>query len=178
MTHLEHLIKKVEEDYNVLADELVEEILDIREDLKRIDEIYEGRMRKLQENYRNERDTIQSRIDYKRFLLSEIIDKLEFKETKTQKKVELVSGDIIVKNKKIKLVPNKEKVIEEIREAYPEFIKHSEIETLEWCKMKEEVQIDNSGKVFIDRDGEQIYLRGIEVHFEEEEMVIEGREKK
>ena len=158
-------------DYTALADQLVEEILEIEEEMETIDKAYERRLKLLDEKRRAELDTLESRADYKKFLLKEIWSNLKVKRTKTQDKVELISGDIFIKHPKCKYVPNKLALIEELRDVHPEFVKTSTIESLDWAGLKEHLKIQND-VVVLDYNGDNMELKDITLEIIEEEMVV------
>lgn len=58
--------------------------------------------------------------------LNEYLDKVELKKTKTQGSYQLLSGKLVRKFAKKKLVPNKEALLEWCKLNAPDFVKHTE----------------------------------------------------
>lgn len=65
-------------------------------------------------------------------------EQLDMKETKTQKKVSLLSGDFIIKKPTYKLNPDKEALLEKVPQEY---IEVKETKSLKWADYKKNLKV-------------------------------------
>lgn len=158
---LEHVVDNIEdidvaelEDWKV--DRYIEEIKENNEDLKRYEDIMNKRIDELREQYNQKKESILKK---NHFLLTTLNtyakQQKALKSTKTQQKLSLLSGDIVIKKaaKKMK-APTKDKV-EKLAEAYPEHKIVEEMVKVDWKELKKKFVIQN-GKVYDKETGEEV----------------------
>lgn len=96
------------------------------------------------------------------FLLSKLntyLDTVDRKKTKTQETYQLLSGKLVRKFAKQKLVPNKEALLEWCKQNAPEYVKHTE-EAM-WGEVKGKFSIID-GAVICSDTGELVSCVGVE----------------
>lgn len=142
------------EDWKV--DRYIEEIKENNENLKRYEVIMNKRINELKEQYNQKKESILKK---NHFLLTTLNtyakQQKALKSTKTQQKLSLLSGDIVIKKaaKKMK-APTKDKV-EKLVENYPEHKIVEEVVKIDWKELKKKLIIQDG--VVIDKEtGEDI----------------------
>lgn len=170
--------KKVEVDERVIAvqaqmDEKVYEIRILDQQEAELNALLDARIEEIRSSFANKVEKIASRRDY---LISEIralFDQVPSKETKTQAKVTLLSGDVVVNKPRLKLDYDK-KVLLENAEAtgLTEYIKTKEVKDFDWTSLKEKLEVQEDGSIVNTETGELLEIEGLTVLPVAEQVVI------
>lgn len=100
--------KKVEIDERVVAiqaqmDEKVEEVHQVEQEQAELQALLDARVQQLKDSFQGKFDVLNGRKEYLISELRVLFDQVPHKETKTQAKVTLLSGDVVVKKPSLKL---------------------------------------------------------------------------
>lgn len=170
--------KKVDIDERVIAiqtqmDQRVEEVHKVEQEQAELQALLDARVQQLRNNFQGKFDILSSRKDY---LISEIralFEEVPHKETKTQAKVTLLSGDVVVKKAGLKLDYDK-KILLENAEAtgLTEYITTKEVNDFDWTSLKAKLEIQEDGSVVNVETGEVLNVEGLTVLPVPEQVVI------
>ena len=116
------------------ADKMVEKVKDLQEEKERLSEIYKERIEEIKYNFENKINKIDKQINWHVFNLGNYAKQSDnLKETKTQRKLPMVSGDIIIKKSMPKMIePDLDEEI--IKEKFADY-KKEKVE-LNWKDFK------------------------------------------
>lgn len=170
---LEEIQNYVYDDTGV--DNAIEEVKDIEADIKRLTDLMKQRVEKLQ----YELDTKLGKLQRRReFHLNNIrtfaLQSSSLKETKTQKKVSMISGDIIIKKSAEKLVKADivPSVIETLLAPYK---KEEQTIKLNWAEMKKnlEIRVVDGKKIVFDKLLKQDVSHLVSIEITPEEVKVQ-----
>lgn len=145
------------------ADRLVEAIKDSRKEKGTFEQLAESRI-----------DEIKRQLEYKTTKIDEWIEGMEFellqianisktKETKTQRKLELLAGDVIIKKATSKLKNDNKVILEAIKESRPDLVKEKITQSLDWATYKKELEIVGGDEIVNKVTGEVVVIEGLEI---------------
>ena len=170
--------KKVEVDERVITvqaqmDERVYEIRLLDQEEAELQALLETRVEEIKASFANKVEKIGSRRNQLVTELRALFDQVPSKETKTQAKVTLLSGDVVVKKPTVKLDYDK-KVLLENAEAtgLTEYVKTKEIQDFDWTSLKAKLEIQENGSIINTDTGEIIDIEGLSVLPVAEQVVI------
>ncbi len=160
-------LKELELNTDTDADRIVEEVKSLEDEINRLNEIYENRVEKLKDELENKVEKLNNKNEWLKNKLTYYVSKSpNTKSTKTQVKLTLLSGDVIIKKAKLKF--KKPKLTEEeILQNLPEYAKTKT--ELNWAEYKKILQIKD-GRVVNGKTGQTI--DDIELEEEAEKVVI------
>lgn len=173
--------KKIEMDEKVQlilleTDNMVEEYKALEQEIAELEQLGKAKIEKIQEEIDAKVLGKKKRQEQLCMKISINVQQVPQKEAKTQSKVELVSGDVVIKKAKKELAPNKEKLLDWAREnALDAYIKRKIVEELDWAKLKSELQIvDEFGEntIIHKETGEIMTIDGLDVKVNPEELQI------
>lgn len=153
-------------------DRMIEEIKENNAELERLKEIRDRRIEEINERYRLQEEKILKKNHYILSTLKQyaFMRKDILKETKTQFKLPMLSGDIIIKKSIPKVAkPSKDK-IKEIEKVYPDFIERVEEKKVNWKELKKKL-IVNENRVIDSETGEDV-TDIFKIEENEEEVII------
>lgn len=165
------LVAPVKNDLKVLAhmDKLVEEIKNFKAQQKQWDDLLKEKIAEATAKVEEEKAKLQRAIDYNMSQIVVEFPQVEAKETKTQKKVSLVSGDIILKKATEKIDYDKEKLLAYAKEkGMNDYIETKE--SFKWGEFKKTLAITNGS--IVDADGVVLTIDGLSVVVEEEKLEV------
>lgn len=152
-------------------DEIVEVLKEKEETLKELEAILDMRIQDLKENFNKKKGTLDDAMLYLRTELRALFEQIEARETKTQYKVTLLSGDVIVK-KPTQTFNYDKKLLEEWAEIErPDLIEVKEVKEFKWAEFKEELYI-HEGRIINIRTGEEMELEGLSIKEVEEQIIV------
>lgn len=126
---------------DILADEALEQIRDIRAEAQRLEMIANARIENIQQQLKVKLDSLG---DVEQILIDQLRAyalNLKFKETKTQKKYKLVTGELVVKKPTAKIeVADREKLTQYAEKSAEEYIKIKK--DVDWSALKKTLDID------------------------------------
>lgn len=156
---------------HVQMDDLVEDYKSLTEEIEKLMAIRDAKIEQAESVFNDkciEIDKRQKRIVAELRVLAEQVPQ---KEAKTQSKVELLSGSVVIK--KPKQEPKAieiDKLIEWSKEnAYNNYYKEEVIEKLQWNELKKDIQVIDGKPIFVNT-GE--ILEGVTIEDKPEEVVI------
>lgn len=153
-------------------DRMIEEIKENNAELERLKEIRDKRIEEINERYRQQEDKILKK---NHFILTTLkqyafIRKDILKETKTQFKLPMLSGDVIIKKSIPKVAKPSKDRIKEIERVYPDFIEKVEDKKINWKELKKKLII-NENRVIDSETGEDV-TDVFKIEENEEEVII------
>jgi hypothetical protein len=170
--------KKVEIDERVVAiqsqmDEKVAEVHQVEQEQAELQALLDARIQQLKDSFQGKFDILNGRKEYLITEIRALFDQVPSKETKTQAKVTLLSGDVVVKKATVKLDYDK-KVLLENAEAtgLGEYIKTKEVKEFDWTSLKEKLDIQEDGSIVNAETGEVLDIEGLAVLPVAEQVVI------
>lgn len=156
---------------HVQMDDLVEDYKLLTEEIEKLMAIRDAKIEQAESVFNDkciEIDKRQKRIVAELRVLAEQVPQ---KEAKTQSKVELLSGSVVIKKPKQEPKPIEiDKLIEWAKENdYNDYYKEEVLEKLQWKELKKDIQVIDGKPIFVNT-GE--ILEGITIENKPEEVVI------
>lgn len=166
------LVAPVKNDVKVLAhmDKLVDEIKNFKAQQSQWDALLKEKIAEATAKVEEEKAKLQRAIDYNMSQIVVEFRQVEANETKTQKKVSLVSGDIILKKATEKIDYDKDKLLAYAKEkGMNDYIETKE--SFKWADFKKTLAI-TGGAIVDTATGEAISIDGLSVITEEEKLEV------
>lgn len=170
--------KKVEVDERVVAvqaqmDERVYEIRMLDQEEAELNALLEVRVEEIKQSFANKVEKIGSRREQLKTELRILFDQVPSKETKTQAKVTLLSGDVVVKKPTLKLDYDKKVLLENAEQTgLTEYITTKEVRDFDWTGLKSKLAIQEDGSIVNTETGEMLEIKGLSVLPVAEQVVI------
>lgn len=170
--------KKVEVDERVVAihtqmDEKVYEIRMLDQEEAELQALLDARIEEIKASFAGKVKKIGSRRDYLISELRALFGQVPSKETKTQAKVTLLSGDVVVKKPSLKLDCDKKILLENAEETgLAEYITTKEVRDFDWAGFKSKLVIQEDGSIVNTETGELLEIEGLSVLPVAEQVVI------
>lgn len=156
----------------VEMDQLVEKIKEIDEAILELNELFKMRTEVLKEQYEEKKYELEQKKDKQQSYLRELFEQVPQSETKTQRKVKLLSGDVIVKKSKLDFEKDTDKLLEWAKAHEREdLITRKETLSFKWADFKKNLLTTPSGIVEV-ATGELLDIPGLEVIKTEEKLEI------
>ena len=152
-------------------DNLVEEIKEKQEEKARLEELYKAKLEQLEANYNMQIEKIDNAINYFKEQIRVQFETQPYKETKSQRKLKVLSGDIVIKKPGKKLEADKNALLEWGKNNASEYIEQKVIETFKWAEFKENLEITEDGQIVNTETGELV-TEGVTVIDVPEEVII------
>lgn len=129
-------------DIQVQMDNLVEDYKSITEEIESYMEMKTAKIEVIEEQYKSKVEPLKNNLKYIEEQLKVLAEQVPQKETKTQYKVELLSGSVVIKKPTQTLVADKEKLIEWAKgAAMIEYIDEKTVKSFKWEEFKGDVEI-------------------------------------
>lgn len=170
--------KKIEVDERVIAiqaqmDQKVEEIHQAEQEQAELQALLDTRIQQLKESYQSKFDTLNNKVQYLMAELRTMFENVPQKATKTQRKVSLLSGDVVVKNATKKLDYDKKVLLENAENiGLSEYIVTKEVKDFDWVTFKSILEIQDDGSIINTQTGEVVAIEGLSAVQVEEQVVI------
>lgn len=156
----------------VEMDQLVEKIKELDGAILELNELFKMRTELLKEQYEEKKYELEQKKDKQQSYLRELFEQVPQDETKTQKKVKLLSGDVVVKKPKLDFEKDNEKLLEWAKANKREdLISKKETLSFKWADFKKELLTTPNGIVEI-ATGELLDIPGLEVIKTEEKLEV------
>lgn len=171
-------VKKVEVDERVTAvqaqmDERVYEIRLLDQEKEELDALLDKRIEQLKAAHAEKIEKIGNRRDQLITELRVLFDQVPHKETKTQAKVTLLSGDVVVKKPTLEFDYDKKVLLENAESTgLTEYIKIKEVKDFDWTGFKSKLEIQEDGSIVNTETGEVVEIEGLSVLPKAEQVVI------
>ena len=156
---------------HVQMDNLVEDFKSITEQIESFMQIRDRKIQTVNEQYEEKVGPLNKELEYIKTQLRVLADQVPQKEAKTQSKVELLSGSVVIKKPTQTLVADKDKLIEWAKEnAMNDYIDEKVVQSFKWKELKADLDIVD-GQVVNKITGE-IMTEGVTIEDKPEEVVI------
>lgn len=156
---------------HVQMDNLVEDFKSITEQIESFMQIRDRKIQAVNEQYEEKVGPLNKELEYIKTQLRVLADQVPQKEAKTQSKVELLSGSVVIKKPTQTLVADKDKLIEWAKEnAMNDYIDEKVVQSFKWKELKADLDIVD-GQVVNKITGE-IMAEGVTIEDKPEEVVI------
>ncbi len=150
-------------------DTLVEEIKNLQAQIDSWDEQLKIKVQEVTARVNEEKNKLQRAIDYNKSQLEVAFNNAEYKETKTQKKIQCISGDVVVKKAVQKIECDKDKLLTYVKEKkLNNFIEVKE--SVKWADFKKTLSI--TGDNIVDSAGEVLNIDGLNIVTSEEKLEV------
>ncbi|MDA3731547.1 host-nuclease inhibitor Gam family protein [Niameybacter massiliensis] len=154
-------------------DEIIAEINVINEQRVELEAVFNERVRLIKEQW-EDKDLLQyTRIRHLEEELKVLMDTVPKAETKTQFKVSLLCGDVILKKATKKIDYDKKKLLDyALANNLMEYVSTKEVQDFKWAEFKSELDILEDDVIIIKETGEVVNIDGLGVIEVPEELVI------
>lgn len=153
------------------VDKYISQVKENNEQIKQLEEIFNKRVEDLRQQFEQKKEQLTQMNHYLLTTLGQFArTQPNLKSTKTQFKLPLLSGDIIIKKPIQKIEKPKKDNEKKIAAIYPELTKTEEIVKLDWTELKKKLVIQD-GRIFDQETGEDLTSL-IEITEKEEEIII------
>ena len=169
--------KSIEVDQRTLElkvemDQLVEKIKELDIAIAELNELYKSRVELLKEQFEEREYSLQQKKEQHQGHLRALFEQVPQDETKTQKKVKLLSGDVVIKKSKLDIEKDSDELLKWAQENNrEELISHKEVLSFKWADFKKNLLTTPTGVVDV-ATGEVLDIPGLEVVKTEEKMEI------
>lgn len=156
----------------VEMNKLLEEIKELDYKLAELREMFILQSEELTNKFEERQLSLNNKRDYLRTQLKFLFEQVPQHETKTMKKVELLSGDVIVKKAKEDFEKDTEKLIEWAQaNQREEFLSKKEVLSFKWSDFKKSLVPTEEGIVDVNT-GEILNIKGLNTIMKSEELEI------
>lgn len=170
--------KNIEVDERVVAiqaqmDEKVYEIRMLDQEEAELQALLDARIEEIKTSFASKVEKIGSRREQLTSEIRVLFDQVPSKETKTQAKVTLLSGDVVIKKPSLKLDYDKKILLENAEETgLKEYITTKEVKDFDWAGLKAKLTIQDDGSIVNTETGELLEIEGLSVLPVAEQVVI------
>lgn len=159
-------------DLKIEMDQVVEKIKELDMALAELSELYKARAELLKEQFDEKEYNLQQKKEQHEGHLRALFEQVPQNETKTQRKVKLLSGDVIIKKSKLDFSKDNEALLKWAQaNNREELINRKEVLSFKWADFKKNLLTTPNGIVAVDT-GEVLDIPGLEVVKTEEKMEI------
>lgn len=156
----------------VEMDQLVEKIKELDIAILELNELFKMRSELLKKQYEEKKYELEQKKDKQRGYLRELFEQVPQSETKTQRKVKLLSGDVVVKKSKLDFEKDTDKLLEWAKaNQRDDLISRKETLSFKWADFKKNLLTTPTGIVEV-ATGELLDIPGLEVIKTEEKLEI------
>lgn len=170
--------KKVEIDERVIAiqaqmDEKVYEIRMLDKQESELNALLEVRIEQIEASHREKKERIGSRREQLKSELRVLFEQVPSKDAKSQSKVTLLSGDVVVKKPFLDFEPKKDILLKNAEiNGLSDFVKTKEVKDFDWAGLKKMLRIQEDGSIIHTETGEVLEIEGLSVVTKPEQLVI------
>ena len=156
----------------VEMDQLVEKIKELDIAILELNELFKMRSELLKKQYEEKKYELEQKKDKQQGYLRELFEQVPQSETKTQRKVKLLSGDVVVKKSKLDFEKDTDKLLEWAKaNQRDDLISRKETLSFKWADFKKNLLTTPTGIVEV-ATGELLDIPGLEVIKTEEKLDI------
>lgn len=152
-------------------DEIVEVIKEKEEEIDDLQAILDARVADLNLSFHTKKHTLEETIIYLKTELKALFEKVDSRETRTQRKITLLSGDVIVKKPTKTFVYDKKLLEKWAEKENPNLIEVREVKEFKWAEFKEKLFI-NGDDIINTETGEKLCIEGLSLKEVEEYLII------
>ena len=156
----------------VEMDQLIEKIKALDKEIVELNELFKMRIELLKDQYEEKKYELEQKREKQQSYLRELFEQVPQSETKTQRKVKLLSGDVVIKKSKLDFEKDNEKLLEWAKAHQREdLISRKETLSFKWADFKKNLLTTPNGIVEV-ATGELLDIPGLEVVKTEEKLEI------
>lgn len=145
-----------------IADGMIEQLKENEKDMEKFKAVAKERIDEIKALLEDKLSKLEVSNEGIRFSLLQIANMATTKETKTQRKLELLNGDVIIKKATKKFKNDNKVILEAVKEKRADLVKEKKTYTLDWKAFKDELEIvDNL--IINTRTGEVVEVAGLEI---------------
>ncbi len=158
----------------VEMDQLVENIKELDIAIAELNELFKARAELLKEQFEEKKMGLEQKKEKHEQYLRELFEQVPQSETKTQRKVKLLCGDVVVKKAKLDFEKNNDKLLEWAKaNQRDDLISRKEALSFKWVDFKKDLLTTPNGIVEV-ATGELLDIPGLEVIQTEEKLEIKN----
>lgn len=156
----------------VEMDNLVEDIMELDAKIAELEALFKMQVERLKDKFEEKQFYFKAQKEEKERYLRELFEQVPQSETKTQRKVQLINGDVVVKKAKVDFEKDATKLLEWAKENQREdLINKKEVLSFKWAEFKKNLTIVEDS--IIDAEtGEMLEIDGLGVVTKAEELEI------
>ena len=156
----------------VEMDQLIENIKELDVEIKELDQLFKARAELLKEQIEEKRYELQQEKNKQEGYLRELFEQVPQSETKTQRKVKLLSGDVVVKKAKLDFEKDIDKLLKWAKDNNRnDLINKKEVFSFKWTDFKKDLVPTEDGIIYVET-GEVLDIEGLSMIKKAEEMEI------
>jgi len=155
-----------ERDMLAYADELIEKVKETETDKAKLEQVAKDRIDLINSQLEEKSAKLDGWIEQYKFSLLQIANLTTTKETKTQRKLELLAGDVIIKKATKKFKNDNKAILEAVKDERKDLVKEKVTTSLDWAKFEKELEIIGDGadaEIINTTTGEVVNIAGLEV---------------
>ena len=156
----------------VEMDQLVENIKELEIAIAELNELFKARTELLKEQFEEKKMGLEQKKEKQEQYLRELFEQVPQSETKTQRKVKLLNGDVVVKKAKLDLEKDIDKLLVWAQmNGRNDLINKKEVLSFKWADFKKDLAPTEDGIVYVET-GELLDIEGLSTITKTEEMEI------
>ncbi|WP_410497057.1 host-nuclease inhibitor Gam family protein [Cellulosilyticum sp. ST5] len=156
----------------VEMDQLVENIKELEIAIAELNELFKARTELLKEQFEEKKMGLEQKKEKQEQYLRELFEQVPQSETKTQRKVKLLNGDVVVKKAKLDLEKDIDKLLVWAQmNGRNDLINKKEVLSFKWADFKKDLVPTEDGIVYVET-GELLDIEGLSTITKTEEMEI------
>ena len=156
----------------VEMDNLVEDIMELDTKIAELEAMFKMQVERLKDKFEEKQFYFKAQKEEKERYLRELFEQVPQSETKTQRKVQLINGDVVVKKSKLDFEKDVTKLLEWAQKNNREdLINKKEVLSFKWADFKKNLVIEDEN-IIDTQTGEMIVIDGLDVVTKSEELEI------
>ena len=156
----------------VEMDNLVEDIMELDSKIVELEAMFKMQVERLKDKFEEKQFYFKAQKEEKERYLRELFEQVPQSETKTQRKVQLINGDVVVKKAKLDFEKDATKLLEWAQKNNrEELINKKEVLSFKWADFKKNLVIEDEN-IIDTQTGELIEIDGLGVVTKAEELEI------
>ena len=156
----------------VEMDQLVEKIKELDTAILELNELFKARAELLKEQFEEKKMGLEQKKEKHEQYLRELFEQVPQSETKTQRKVKLLNGDVVVKKAKLDFEKDTDKLLAWAQmNGRNDLINKKEVLSFKWADFKKDLVPTEDGIIYVET-GELLDIEGLSTIPKTEEMEI------
>lgn len=172
MANKQALIDEKTLQLKVEMDQLVENIKELEIAIAELNELFKARAELLKEQFEEKKMGLEQKKEKHKQYLRELFEQVPQSETKTQRKVKLLNGDVVVKKANLDFEKDTDKLLVWAQmNGRNDLINKKEVLSFKWADFKKDLVPTENGIVYVET-GELLDIEGLSTITKTEEMEI------
>ena len=156
----------------VEMDNLVEDIMELDTKIAELEAMFKMQVERLKDKFEEKQFYFKAQKEEKERYLRELFEQVPQSETKTQRKVQLINGDVVVKKSKLDFEKDATKLLEWAQSNNrTDLINKKEVLSFKWADFKKNLVIEDEN-IIDTQTGEMLEIDGLGVVIKSEELEI------